>query len=910
MIPEELHLKNFLSHLDTRLDLRGVHLASLVGENGAGKSALLDAITWAVWGKSRVSYGHDEDLIYHGQQSLEVEYLFRMSYQNGEERHFRILRRRELRGRGSTTTSILDFQSQGENGNWVAINGNTIRETQARIAEQLGLDYETFINSAYLRQGNADEFTVQTPAQRKRVLGAILGLERWEEYRGRVKERLSKTEVEQESVQRRLVEINAELARREEYEKELAVAEREATVAGQQLEELEAQVNEIYRIREQAKGIQRQIAELAGRLGQEEERLAELSRQQETHRQRRDDYQARLAAEKEIKARYEQYQATLAEERAWSEKLGEAARLQAEKSRWEKGISRAGADLHAQLRTQEQEATRQERAIAAARAQIEEQLGDLRGQLRMLAERLLSDEETAEWEAAKVRLAALTQLAAELDETRVTAQEAELERSRRQERNRQLKALMDETKANLDALVDADALCPLCRQSLSVEHQAEMLEQIRAEGQAMGDEYRANQQRLQELKEQRKALRAAIRAQERELRQRPRVEQTVARWQQQREQAAEASARSVALREEVAALQTRLQEKAYSTKERVALAAAQQASVELQRQLDADDYAAEERAALGIVLAELSELGYQAAAHEAVKERVQKLSVAEEEYRELEKARVGLQGEDEALVRLAHESDKQRARVTQLAAAHAAQEGELNALRPRLEGAAHLLTSLKRARQRAAQARQRVGMARQTLAALETQEQRRARFQAQRQELASRAGLLKELWHAFGVNGIPAMIIEHTLPELEREANRLLEQLTGGRMHIRFDTQRETKAGSVRETLDIFIGDEKGTRPYENFSGGEKFRINFAIRVALSHLLAQRAGVRLRSLFIDEGFGSLDSDGRRRLVEAIKAVQGEFDLILMITHIEELRDSFPTKIQVTKTETGSQVRVV
>ncbi|MEA3309405.1 MAG: AAA family ATPase, partial [Chloroflexota bacterium] len=70
MIPEELHLKNFLSHLDTRLDLRGVHLASLVGENGAGKSALLDAITWAVWGKSRVSYGHDEDLIYHGQQSL------------------------------------------------------------------------------------------------------------------------------------------------------------------------------------------------------------------------------------------------------------------------------------------------------------------------------------------------------------------------------------------------------------------------------------------------------------------------------------------------------------------------------------------------------------------------------------------------------------------------------------------------------------------------------------------------------------------------------------------------------------------------------------------------------------------------------------------------------------------------
>jgi exonuclease SbcC len=154
------------------------------------------------------------------------------------------------------------------------------------------------------------------------------------------------------------------------------------------------------------------------------------------------------------------------------------------------------------------------------------------------------------------------------------------------------------------------------------------------------------------------------------------------------------------------------------------------------------------------------------------------------------------------------------------------------------------------------------------------------------------------------------MIIEHTLPELETEANRILEQLTGGRMHIRFETQRETKSGSVRETLDIIISDEKGTRPYESFSGGEQFRINFAIRVALSQLLAQRAGVRLRSLFVDEGFGSLDADGRRRLVEAVKAVQSDFDLVLVITHIEELQDAFPTRIQVTKTEAGSEVMVI
>ena len=869
MIPEELHLKNFLSHLDTHLDLRGVHLASLVGENGAGKSSLLDAITWVVWGKSRVSYGHDEELIYHGQKALEVEYLFRMSYQNGEARHFRILRRRELRGRSSTTTSILDFQSRGEDGNWVAINGNTIRETQARIEAQLGLDYDTFINSAYLRQGNADEFTVQTPAQRKRVLGAILGLERWEEYRGRVKERLTRTEVKQESVKRRLSEVNSELARREEYVAELATAEAEAATASEQLEEIEEQVNEIYRVREQAKGIQRQIADLEKRLSQEDERLAELTRQQAAHRKQRDHYQGRLAAEKEIRARYEQYQETLAEERAWSEKLSEAARLQAEKSRWEKAIARAGEKLRAQLRTEEQAATHSERAIAAARAQIEEQLGDLRGQLRMLAERLLSEEESAQLEAAQARLAQLTELALELEETRSAMQELELEQSRLQERNRQLKTLMDETKDNLDTLAEAEADCPLCRQPLSPEHQAEMLVQIRNEGQAMGDEYRANQQRLQELAEELKALQNTIRGQERELRQRSRVEQEVARWKQQREQAVEASERSSALQEQVAALQARIEEETYSEEERIALKAAQRAGAELQRRLDAEEYAEEERAALAAVLAELSELGYQAAAHEAVKSRVQELSVAEEEYRELEKARVRLQGEEDALEGLAAEWDKQQARVSELIASRDEEAGKLEDLRPKLAAASTVLASLKSARQQLAQMRQRVGMARQAVASLETQEKRRLRLEAEQQELVVRLGLLNDLWAAFGVDGIPAMIIEHTLPELEQEANRLLEQLTGGRMHIRFDTQRETKAGHVRETLDIFISDEKGSRPYENFSGGEKFRINFAVRVALSHLLAQRAGVRLRSLFIDEGFGSLDADGRRRLVEAV-----------------------------------------
>ena len=146
------------------------------------------------------------------------------------------------------------------------------------------------------------------------------------------------------------------------------------------------------------------------------------------------------------------------------------------------------------------------------------------------------------------------------------------------------------------------------------------------------------------------------------------------------------------------------------------------------------------------------------------------------------------------------------------------------------------------------------------------------------------------------------MIIETAIPELEAGANRLLNRMTDGRMSLMLTTQREKITGGVAETLDIQIADELGTRAYEMFSGGEAFRINFALRVALSQLLARRAGAQLRTLFIDEGFGTQDEEGRNKLVEAITAIQDDFALILVITHIEDLRDSFPVHVHDRKDE--------
>jgi len=908
MIPEELHLRNFLSHRETDLDFRGVHLASLVGENGAGNSALLDAITWAVWGRSRAPYGRDEDLIYHGEDSLEVEYVFRMPYQGGDERRCRILRRREMRGRRSGT-SILDFQVEGANG-WRVLTADSIRETQNRIVAQLGLDYDTFINSAYLRQGHADEFTIQSPADRKRVLGTILGLERWAEYQERARKKLASVQGRLQEVDRRLDEIRQELARRPHYEAQLAAAEAQAQEAEARLTEIQAQMDKFTRIQEQALALKRNIADVDERLRQEETRLTQLQREEEMHRGQHAYYTTMLEQAAVIEANYQAYQAALAEERAWGEKLSQAARLQNDKARWEGVIAREREALTRQIRAAEQEIVRIDRVIAENRAQMERTLSNLQEQIRLLQERTVDQTLLAKLEAASAELARLEQVAQDQEAARKESQDGEVERSRLFERHRQIQVLLEDLKARQQTLTKAEATCPLCRQPLTHEHQERLIAEMRAESAALNEELQAISARIQTIQKNKNALQQRLQEYEQLLRARPRQEQTVARLKQSLEQSDAARTRIAELQAQAETVVRQLAAEAYADAERDKRAQAIEALNTYQARLEQEDFAAEARAALAEVLAALIEVGYDDAAHQKVKRRLQALSSAEADYRELEKARVSLEKERETLKRLALEIEMQQTRLARLEEERSVQQAALDALRPALAEGPRLEAQLNQARQQEAQARQQVGAARQNLNALQTLERRLTEMRAQREELALRVGLLGELRDAFGVNGIPAMIIEHTLPALEREANYILQSLTGGRMHVRFETQRETKTGNLRETLDIIISDEKGARPYENFSGGEQFRVNFAIRVALSRMLAQRAGVRLRSLFVDEGFGALDTDGRQRLVEAVKTVQHEFDLILVITHIDELREAFPTQIQVTKGEGGSVVEVV
>jgi len=200
---------------------------------------------------------------------------------------------------------------------------------------------------------------------------------------------------------------------------------------------------------------------------------------------------------------------------------------------------------------------------------------------------------------------------------------------------------------------------------------------------------------------------------------------------------------------------------------------------------------------------------------------------------------------------------------------------------------------------------ERLDQAREDRAAMRSarKQQRDARQQQQ---------LYKHLRRAFGKHGIPSLIIEETLPEIEERANVLLDRLTDGKMHVRLETLRDKKTGGTKETLEIIITDEQGVpRPYETFSGGESFRVNFALRLALAQLLAERSGVRVRTLVIDEGFGTQDREGIERLVESIQAVREDFAKIIVITHLQELKQAFPVRIEVEKDPvTGSSFDLI
>jgi exonuclease SbcC len=854
VIPARLSMRNFLCYRDNvpPLDFSGIHVACLSGDNGHGKSAILDGVTWALWGKARART--EDELVHLGRTEAEVDFEFLV-----DSARYRVIRKRKKAGARSRGESMLDFFVEGPDG-WRVISGNTLRETEARIQETLHMDYETFINSAFLMQGRADEFVRKTAAQRKEVLASILGLEQYDRLAERCRELAKEAELRRRQLEMAIESIDQQLSRRGEYEQQLEEVQAELV---QTEEEAAAQVQLVDTLRRAAEALEHQRQQLQRAEEQwqrAEDELQRHHRQVAQHQERIDQYQATVGQADAIRQGHKRLQEARARE-------GELTRVHS---------------ALMELRVEEEGLQRQ---IELAQQQLTNEALNKAGQVEELAAWAAA---LSGWREEKEGAAAeLAGLAGQEDELVAMGQEerqALAEAQSLRAANQQLESDIQELRRRAEELATAGARCPLCGTDLGEEQVDHICHHYRLEEEDKENKLQENEERAGDLSRQAEELRRRIAALEGDLRiRRSELDQRLALLEQQIERGEAAEKELPRVRSALAALEERIAK---------------------------EDYSHRERRQLQDVRQQMATLAYDPQAHEEARRQMKELAEFEERFRQLgeaekllEREQQGLAAAEENRDRWQQSAEEARKEVERLKVEVAEQPDvgpQLAEVRQRLEG---LRDVERRQRQALGALQQEIDRCR----ALE--EERRPKLETLNQAGSDKA-IYDELATAFGKNGVQALIIDGALPEIADEANRLLSQMTNGRMSLTMSTQRETQRGTVVETLDIKIADELGTRSYEMFSGGEAFRINFALRSALSRLLARRAGAPLPTLVIDEGFGTQDSAGRERLVEAIHAIQDDFRCLLVITHIDELRDAFPVRIEVTKTPEGSTIAVV
>lgn len=1036
-----------MSYADANLDWRTVHIACLTGKNGAGKSAILDAITWALWESAR---GTSDELIRLGQTEMWVDVRFAL---NGQVYRVRRSRSRnaprpggKLVSRGTLELQMLQdaaeeksdksdrrdginpMRSVSSNAKksapspagaaapterWVSLTAPSVKETQQRINDLLKMQYDTFINSVYLRQGRADEFTQKSAGERKEVLGEILGLKYFDRLQeaARDEARLRKAQIEKlQSSLPDVVESERERARlTEELEVVTGAASdlqsvitaqhqvidgcRAALEASRQAEQmlavkrarhaklstdlsnvaahkanlqetllrfekllgrathLDAEQQRFSRLTEELQSLdkaafsvhelldkrQRLRSALAEAKGRMEVELDHMREQVVALTARRKKLQRDTKDRKKVEAAYHEYKTLAAEENLLTKQQ----------------------ELHASLLAR---AEQLQYMIGEARLKLEAEIGNSQ---TLLAEFkiLIDSKATLESEQQGLVLQArnLDRVDAEFSLVEEKGLRIKSEIESLQSEIRELRRRCQENDDKLTELTHQphSSTCPLCASPIVdraavAKRYADQTANFQLQISDLENRVAAFEDERSELRVQYSELRSLIVS-------RKQLDQKIGEYNERQSAIARAEASFENTLLHLKRLEERLASQEYSQVERESLInikaelhkmdfdpiifsslqsqlrAQRHAEVryhtlqkdlaalsELEQQLPAFDeriadfsqqlkdqtFAADTRTQLQQLEAEITGHNYDQARHSLVRAELNEVMPMVDEFRQLGVARAEMPKLKEQAQELAESTrlketqrDELSAELEQLQAVVSEGEqraGQLDAATESLRVAQEEHSALMQKRGALA-----ANIEHHTLK-LEALQSK----QTELRQLVEEMNDFLQLAEALGKKGIQALIIENAIPELESEANRILSRLTENQMHVGLLTQQRTRQGNPIETLDIVIADDLGTRNYELFSGGEAFKVNFALRLALSRLLARRAGAKLETLIIDEGFGSQDEDSRHRLLNAINAVSSDFARIIVVSHIAEVQEMFPTQIHVRKESGVSMAEII
>ena len=877
MIPLKLQLKNFLSYgadIQT-IDFSPYPLICLSGKNGHGKSAMLDAITWALWGQARKISGSskaDQGLLRLGQTQMMV--ILDFAFNNTVyrvKREFAVTYGKPLAG--------LDFGIVNENDEFVPLTDKTISLTQDVIENTLNLSYESFSNSAFLRQGQSNEFSKKSPKERKDILATILGLNQYENVKKLALEKIRQLQMDKTT--------------------RLALQEK-----------LELELQKTGALNEQIIQATSTLATLAQDERTITQRTGEFTAQQQLLRDDQQKYSMLKFQYEQLNTQHQELENTLRsniyEWRAIHKKQLHAQspqKLQDDKAHLVSAITTHQNTLQKGLELKEQYLKTKELLQTLAQT-LQAHHTTLINEKKLLIDRLKHELQTTDsslqanakeitaMETEKQSIAlAQTHINAELKPQQTiieahTKLTAHFERRKEHyqmylEQGRQLTAELEslEQKKQL-AHDDEDPSCPLCEQNLSAARKRFLKTKFIEQEKSMRHRRARITKIVKELKQllidQHKELEVSKSSIEK-------LKIIAVQLEEHEKNAVKVQTKQI----EITALVTQFTahkevlEKKYTIEQQelhnliANEASALTTNQEYQTTLSLIDQ----------LQNGMKALCYNAPAHK----------IATESLTNIER----ILAEQSALIGQLGAQDQRKNTIGQLCASIKQikfskaslieQQERYKTLAERHELLQAQELSLKETIAYMASTKEKLL---QEKARLETQQATLAQYDKEHKDLQSAIIALNDTvfdYHAIasatGKDGIQALLIEDTIPEIEQEANNLLSRLTNNQSQVFFESLRDLKKGGTKETLDIKISDASGIRPYEMFSGGEAFRIDFALRIAISKLLARRAGTSLQTLIIDEGFGSQDEEGLGLIMDALYKIQDDFSKIIIVSHL-------------------------
>ncbi len=1035
MLPELLRLKNFLSYKEEeKLDFRNFHIALFSGENGQGKSSILDAITFVLFSKARGVEGNKkgmEDLVSSGRNSLKVVFQF---IQNNNR--YRITRMYDkIKGKSDVLLEIED------NGRFVNISGNKIRETDNEIAKIIGMNYDAFVTSSFILQGKSDFFTAKNPGEKMEILREMLGLNIYEEARERALNRRREKKVLREELLREIENTKALLKNKETVEKNLQLKREEIRVLQNKKEEEEKKhkdllnlLNELEKMEKEKNYLTKRKEELGEHIkakkieiNKEKEKLLEikkileekdeivqgyneyvkntslydelLKRKVEVSQLRGEKENIKIKISKEIglkQARQKELQDRISESRNLvenaSSELKKEQIISKDLSKRKNNLEKKEEMLVEKISLLKKKGKVLSESIQE-KIDIESEIKKLQGIENERLENAKKNKMQLEKELSQIENI-LDSIVLEEYEKKVSKIETEIkhlsekienERNKLSELKKKEVLLINQIKTAEEALKDIKEKsrifsqgtdrCPLCGSFLTEEHkrkvqltykrdiqrEEEILNQSNADLSALSEEIShididGMGKELKSLQEKREHYLKELHNKEAILYEKTKQKNEILSRIKEIEFDLKEGVLTSQEKERLNELKNKLLSFKGIEKEKEkneALLEENEANLQrLRKELDRINsfYAVSENKVkrlkkdviehtekmeqYKIELHKIEKLLNDPAFLKTEREQImqiektlEKINFNEETFKQCEKRLNELKKFEPLFLKL----QKAEVHKKEIEKYILSLENELEHLKEEWEGTLQRINELSDAIEKIGNVKGQYDASEKALNEIykEYQNERDAmiRLEEEYKKLKEAESLLKEklkeekkLEHEehildicvnmFGKEGIQSLIIKSVLPQIEDISNDILKRMSGGTMQLKFNTVKTTSKGEEKSTLEIDVYDNGARRRYALFSGGEQFRINLAIRIGISLFLASLSGKPLELLIIDEGFGSQDESGRIHILEELSSIKDQFKKVLIITHITEVKESFPYELRVTKDERGSHIYVV